>query len=119
MLDKISMRLGRQSNASRGSDGMRRPSKISYLLWIGLAAFAITSSTVNSQSSGGNFSLTTSTLTTGGGGVSSNGNFGLTGSVSQAAAGEQSSNRGPYQVNSGFWVPDTDSLFMNGFDQQE
>lgn len=69
------------------------------------------------QSSGGDFTITKSTIDSGGG-TSSNGEFSITGTIGQFDANRQISTGGGFTLSGGFWAIAVmnDAIFKNSFE---
>lgn len=73
------------------------------------------SNNLQAQSSGGDFTITKSTID-GGGGASSGGDFSLVGTIGQPDANQTLSSGGDFLLAGGFWAKVTDGLFKDGFE---
>jgi hypothetical protein len=80
-----------------------------------LGVLSLLSTFALAQSSGGDYTITKSTID-GGGGTSAGGSYSLTGTVGQADASLQSLSGGPYQLTGGFWSKVMDLIFKDGFE---
>ena len=67
------------------------------------------------QSSGGEFTITKSTIDNGGG-VSSGGDFTLTGTIGQHDASVQQTSGGGFLLAGGFWAIVSDFIFSDSFE---
>ena len=73
------------------------------------------SNNLKAQSSGGDFTITKSTIDNGGG-TSSGGDFSLVGTIGQHDANQTQSSGGDFLLAGGFWAKATDGLFKDGFE---
>ncbi len=67
------------------------------------------------QLSGGEFEIIQSTIQTGGG-TSTDSEFEITGTIAQPTANVQKSTVDEFTLSGGFWVHNTDRIFINGFE---
>lgn len=84
------------------------------------ALFTVDASTAIAQSSGGQFTITRSTIDNGGG-VSVGGQFVVTGTIGQSDASVQTASGGSFDLSGGFWtrgvaVPLEELIFSDGFE---
>ena len=82
-----------------------------------LILFLLVSITVSIAQTGGDFTITKSTIASGGG-TSNGGNFSLNATIGQADASNELTG-GNFALNGGFWHPsiNNDIIFKNGFEQ--
>lgn len=95
--------------------------------WRGMSAalllsvsLGVIAPTARTQSSGGDFEITRSTID-GGGGSSTGGDFLLSGTIAQPDASIQTASGGTYKLTGGFWangeiIDSNNFLFADGFE---
>lgn len=83
------------------------------LLMIG--SLCLLSTLALAQPSGGDYTITKSTID-GGGGTSAGGAYSLTGTLGQPDASLQDLSGGPYRLTGGFWSKVLDLIFQDSFE---
>jgi hypothetical protein len=84
-------------------------------IFLTIGLLCLLSTLALAQPSGGDYTITKSTID-GGGGTSAGGAYSLTGTVGQPDASLQGLSGGPYQLTGGFWSNVMDLIFKDGFE---